>query len=90
MKTMTAMQVRRHFGEVMDNVRLRSESVILERAGKPIAMIVPYMPENHTPANLKASRKKILEDMAGTSRQHPRAKDLAQWLDYERASWAEK
>lgn len=49
MKTMSAMEVRRHFGSVLDEVRIKSETILLERAGRPIAMITPITPQS-TPA----------------------------------------
>lgn len=37
----TTMQLRAHLGEVLDRVRLRSTSVLIERRGRPVAALVP-------------------------------------------------
>ena len=47
MQTVTAMEFRRHLGAYLDEVRLKSESVILERAGKPVAMLTPVRQEQN-------------------------------------------
>lgn len=40
-RVMSATQVRRHLGQVMRDVSSSGEPVIVERAGKPVAAIVP-------------------------------------------------
>lgn len=88
MKTMSAMEVRKHFGAVMDEVRLKSETVILERAGKPIAMIEPYRAEESTGSETTLkSRLDALNHLAGLDADFPRAEDLDVWLENERAGW---
>lgn len=39
-KRMSAFEARTHFGEVLDNVRYKKEPVIVERNGRPAAVIV--------------------------------------------------
>src|ERR1700675_922719 len=40
MKTVTALDVRKHFGQVLDEAG-RGERIVIERAGQPIAALVP-------------------------------------------------
>jgi prevent-host-death family protein len=40
-KTMQANQVRRNFGEVLDGILANNNKVVVERFGRPIAVIVP-------------------------------------------------
>ena len=40
-KTISAMNVRQRLGQVMNEVQLRNDHYIVERAGKPIVAIVP-------------------------------------------------
>ena len=44
-KKISAMEVRRNFGEVLDQVRLTGEEFIIERAGKSLARLVPVSQE---------------------------------------------
>ena len=40
MKTVTALDVRKHFGQLLDEAG-RGERIVIERAGQPIAALVP-------------------------------------------------
>ena len=40
-KILTAMEVRKRFGEIMNRVSLRGERFTVARAGKPLAQIIP-------------------------------------------------
>ena len=40
MKTVTALDVRKHFGRLLDEAG-RGERFVIERAGQPIAALVP-------------------------------------------------
>ncbi|MGR3177621.1 MAG: type II toxin-antitoxin system Phd/YefM family antitoxin [Candidatus Anammoxibacter sp.] len=41
LKTITAMQARQKFGELMNEVSIRHDEYIVERAGKPLVAIIP-------------------------------------------------
>ena len=86
MKTMSAMQVRREFGAVLDEVRLRAVTIVLERAGKPVAMLTPI--EGGTQAEDSISRKReILRKLDGLGDKSPRGRHIDGWLNAERDSW---
>jgi len=40
-RTISAMEARKHFGELLESVYYRGDAVTIERAGKPMAVIVP-------------------------------------------------
>ena len=42
MQTLSAMDVRKKLGEILSKVELRGEEFIIEKGGKPSAVIVPY------------------------------------------------
>jgi prevent-host-death family protein len=35
------MEARKHFGELLESVYYRGEAVTIERAGKPMAVVIP-------------------------------------------------
>lgn len=39
-KTISATEARIHLGEVLDQVETKGDRVIIERAGKPVAMLI--------------------------------------------------
>jgi antitoxin (DNA-binding transcriptional repressor) of toxin-antitoxin stability system len=89
MKTTTVMNVRRHLGEILDEVRLKSETFIVERAGKPIARISP-LEQAETPADAAERRVRAVREAAGMYATSPRAADIDAWLDKERDRWGER
>jgi len=86
MKTVSAMTMRRQFGGLLDEVRLKSETVVIERDGKPIAMLVP-MPTSADAATDRMRRHAALERLCGLSRSTPRGRDATRWVAEERAAW---
>lgn len=45
-KTISAMEARKHFGEIMNLVALRGECFTIARSGRPLVRIVPVNPVN--------------------------------------------
>ncbi len=45
-KKISAMETRRNFGEILDQVYLMHEEFVVERAGKSLAKIVPVDTSN--------------------------------------------
>lgn len=41
--TVTAMEARKRFGEILNSAYYRGESTVIERKGKPIAKVVPVL-----------------------------------------------
>ncbi|MBT3273016.1 MAG: hypothetical protein HN368_07675 [Spirochaetales bacterium] len=85
MKVISVMKVRKSLGEILDEVNLKSETFILERAGKAIAKLSPLTNEERadsTDLSLKA-----LNDLAGLNRGTERSDQPDGWLETERESW---
>ncbi len=89
MKTLSAMDLRKHLGAVIDDVRLRSETFILERAGKAVAVIAPvgFADNNADDKGMRDNRLKVLNDLDGFYADHARSDDVQTWIRKERDSW---
>lgn len=86
MKTMSAMQVRRQFGAVLDEVRIRAVTIVLERAGKPVAMLTPIAGERQAEDSI-SRRRETLRKLDGLGAKSPRDRNMDRWLNEERDSW---
>lgn len=86
MKTVPVMEIRKHLGAVLDEVRLKSETFIVERAGKPVAMLCPVERPEY-PTEKTARKLRAVREMAGLYEASPRGKDADRWLDEERGDW---
>jgi len=40
-RTMSAMEARQHLGEILESVYYRGDEIVIERAGKPMAVVIP-------------------------------------------------
>ena len=86
MKTIAVMEVRKSLGRILDEVQIKSETFVLERAGKPIAKIVPLDSDN--PVSSKHNlQKKALHDLRNLRVKTERSEDPAAWLAAERGEW---
>ena len=85
MKVVSVMKVRKSLGEILNEVNLKSETFILERAGKPIARLGPLRDEDYT--NSMNLRIKSLQDLKGLNPKTNRGKNPDNWLDEERGNW---
>ena len=86
MQTVTAMEFRRHMGAYLDEVRLKSETVILERAGKPVAMLTSVRPGKS--ASTSASRQlRAVRELSGIHPGSERSRNIDRWLANERDDW---
>ena len=86
MQTVSAMEFRRHLGAYLDEVRLKSETVILERAGKPIAMLSPVR-EGKSVSSSAARRLRAVRELRGICTDSERSRNIDQWLANEREGW---
>lgn len=84
MRTVSAMELRRHLGCLLDEVRLKAEIVILERAGKPMAVLGPCSLLKGSMDSDKRHKLKVLDQITGIGAASPRAKDIDAWLRSER------
>jgi prevent-host-death family protein len=76
MRTVSALDVRRRFGEIVDQAAA-GERIVIERAGQPIAALVPLAdlelvdPERRTTARLAA-----IDEIERSTRRRPFPVDL--------------
>jgi prevent-host-death family protein len=83
------MELRQRLGEIIDEVRLKLETVVIERAGKPVARLVPYAEE---PNNMERKRRRMEKLMScyGAASHNRRSSDADQWLRQERDAWDDR
>ena len=90
MKTISAMDMRKHMGEYLDEVRLKSETLILERAGKAVAMLIPITNTRSSEKDKIRTKINALKQLSGISAQDPRNKNIDKWLQKERDDWGSR
>jgi prevent-host-death family protein len=71
MRTVTALEVRKHFGRILDEAAA-GERIVIERAGHPRAALVPLADlEQLDPARRLARRRDALVEIARLARLNP-------------------
>lgn len=71
MRTVSALDVRRRFGEIVDQAAA-GERIVIERAGQPIAALVPLADlELVDPERIKASRLAAIDEIERMARRYP-------------------
>jgi prevent-host-death family protein len=69
-RTLSAVEARKKLGEVLDGVYYRGDEVVIERAGKPLAVVVPA----HIYENMERRREEfwqIVEDLRERNKDVP-------------------
>jgi prevent-host-death family protein len=92
MRSVSALDVRKHFGQLLDEAA-RGERLIIERAGQPIAALVPLsdVPELDRDARIRR-RREAIRDIARFARQMPadRSVDAAELIRQQRRQRTEQ
>lgn len=71
MRTVSALDVRKRFGEIVDQAAA-GERIVIERAGQPIAAIVPLADLDLVdPERRKAERLKAIDRIRRLAERHP-------------------
>ena len=71
MRAIAALDVRRRFGEIVDQAAA-GERFIIERAGQPVAAIVPLSDVDHLdPERIKAKRLAAVDEIRRLARTRP-------------------
>lgn len=71
MRTVSALDVRRRFGEIVDQAAA-GERIVIERAGQPIAALVPLADlELVDPERIKAARLGAIDEIERMARRRP-------------------
>ena len=86
MKTVPVMEVRRHLGVMLDEVMLKCETIVIERAGRPMAMLCPVNAGNAVGGDI-ALRLRAVERLAGLGGVTKRGRRADDWIDDERTAW---
>ena len=60
-RRLSAVEARQKLGEVLDGVYYRGDEVIIERAGKPLAVVVPVQLYEQHARNRKEDWERLLE-----------------------------
>lgn len=58
METISAMDVRQKLGEILAKIELRGEEFIIEKGGKPSAVLIPYK-------KIQRIRQRALKEIGG-------------------------
>jgi prevent-host-death family protein len=85
MKSVSALEVRRSFGRILDEAAA-GERIVIERAGQPVAALVPLsdLPELDREARIER-RREAVADIARLARQRPaRQVDAARLIREQR------
>jgi prevent-host-death family protein len=71
MRSVSALEVRKHFGQLLDEAA-RGERVVIERAGQPIAALVPLsdLPELGRDERIRR-RLEAIEDVRRMAARYP-------------------
>lgn len=71
MRSVTALDVRRRFGQIVDEAAA-GERIVIERAGQPIAAIVPLSDLALVdPERRKVARLAAIDEIQRLARRHP-------------------
>lgn len=68
-RRITAMEVRKRLGDILNRVALRQDQFIIERKGKPLAAIVPVEKLEQLDRAARHHLLDVLEAQAGTPSQ---------------------
>ena len=76
MRSVSALDVRKHFGQLLDEAAA-GERLIIERAGQPVAAIVPLSDlDDLDPDRRRRERLKAIDEIIRCARRHPTSKGL--------------
>lgn len=81
-ETVSAVEARQRFGEMLNRVALRGEEIVIERAGRKIARLVPVEEKTKRLQSRLDFRK-----AAGLGKEVWKGLDVEAYLRRERDSW---
>jgi prevent-host-death family protein len=71
MKTVSALEVRRRFGAILDEAAA-GEQIVIERAGQPVAALVPLTDLRDVSREARINRRvAAIEEMQRLAREYP-------------------
>jgi prevent-host-death family protein len=70
-KTVAALEVRKRFGQILDEAAA-GEQIVIERAGRPVAALIPLSDFHEVSADTRRQRRlEAIDDIRRLARQHP-------------------
>ena len=81
-RTVSAMEARKKFGELLNRISLRGEEIVIERAGKKIAKMIPV--EQLSTSSLG---KLDFRKAAGLGKEIWKEMDADEYVRKERNKW---
>ena len=81
-RTVSAMEARKKFGELLNRISLRGEEIVIERAGKKIAKMIPV--EQRSTSSLG---KMDFRKAAGLGKEVWKGMDADEYVRKERSEW---
>jgi prevent-host-death family protein len=60
-RTISAVEARKRLGELLEGVYYRGDEVIIERAGKPMAVVIPSAQYEAFALSQQAARDRVME-----------------------------
>jgi prevent-host-death family protein len=81
-RSVSAVEARQKLGEILNRVSLRGEEIIIERAGKKIARLLPIENEAH-----RSTGKLDFRKAAGLGKEIWKDVDVDRYLRRERDEW---
>ncbi len=89
MKTVSAMTVSGDMSGLLDEVRLKSERIVFEQDGQPVAILTP-IESTAQGWSERQMRLAALDRLCGISKPTSRGRSVDRWLEKERAEWKDR
>ncbi len=95
-RTVSAMEARKHFGELLEQVRYRGDQVVIERAGRPMAVLVPVGEAREMERHRSEAKRELVEMLPAFREQFSHLQDLSEdelheqvdvWIKEVRTEW---
>jgi prevent-host-death family protein len=77
LKTISAMKIRQNLGQVMNEVAIRGDEYVIERAGKPMVAIIPMEKYRKLQRDLDEFYAEVEEFQASSRNADPQEVDQA-------------
>ena len=77
LKTISAMKIRQNLGQVMNEVAIRGDDYVVERAGKPMVAIIPMEKYRRLQRDLDEFYAEVREFQTASGKADPKEVDEA-------------
>ncbi len=87
-KTLSAFEVRRNFGKVLQGVAAKGDKVVVERHGEPVAVVVPVELYRQWESERQKAREDFYRKLRSIAERADMDPDEADKLAEEAVRWA--